>query len=65
MYAFDLSPDTGDGGHWELVKEGATTIHMTFRNAIPAGGAKMLVFAEFDNLVTVDRFRNVYFDYTP
>jgi hypothetical protein len=38
---------------------------MQFRDAIPAGGAKMIVMAEYDNMISIDRFRNVYFDYTP
>jgi len=65
LYGFDLSPDTSDGAHWELLKEGTTSIHIQFQNAIPAGGVKMVVLAEFDNMISVDRFRNVYFDYTP
>ena len=65
FYVFDLSPDSSDDAHWELIKEGATTIRMTFSQAIPAGGIKLIVLAEFDNLITVDRFRNIYFDYTP
>ena len=65
LYAFDLTPDSADGNHWELIKEGSTTLQMTFRDAIPAGGAKLIVLAEFDNLLTIDRFRNVFYDYTP
>jgi ribonucleoside-diphosphate reductase beta chain len=65
FYVFDLSPDSSDDAHWELIREGATTIQMTFSEAIPAGGMKLVVLAEYDNLITVDRFRNVYFDYTP
>jgi len=65
LYAFDLTPDTADGGHWELIHEGSTTIHMTFGTAIPAGGVKLIVLAEFDNLITIDKFRNVFNDYTP
>jgi hypothetical protein len=64
MFVFDLSPDSSDDAHWELLKEGATTIRMTFSAAIPAGGVKLIALAEFDNLITIDRFRNVYFDYT-
>ncbi len=65
FFVFDLSPDSSDDAHWELIREGATTVRMTFREAIPAGGVKLVVLAEFDNLITIDRFRNVYFDYTP
>jgi ribonucleoside-diphosphate reductase beta chain len=64
-YVFDLSPDSSDDAHWELVRDGATTVAMTFKEGIPAGGVKLLALAEFDNLITIDRFRNVYFDYAP
>ena len=65
FYVFDLSPDSSDDSHWELIQEGSTVIRMTFRNPIPQGGVKLIAVAEFDNLITIDRFRNVYFDYTP
>ena len=65
MYVFDLSPDGSDDSHWELLKEGATTVRMTFTEPIPAGGVKLVALAEFDNLITIDHFRNCYFDYTP
>ncbi|MGB5438026.1 MAG: hypothetical protein WBN90_00030, partial [Gammaproteobacteria bacterium] len=65
MYVFDLSPDSSDDSHWELLKEGSTTIRMTFSEPIPQAGVKLLALAEFDNLITIDHFRNCYFDYTP
>jgi len=65
LYSFDLTPDNADTGHWELLKEGTTSIHIHFRADIPAGGAKLIVLAEFDNLMTIDRFRNVHYDFTP
>ena len=65
FYIFDLSPDSSDDAHWELIREGSTTVRLIFRDGIPAGGVKLIALAEFDNLVTIDRFRNVYFDYTP
>ncbi len=63
IFAFDLSPDEDDGGdHWDLVKEGATTVNIHFANAIPAGGIEVLVYGEFDNLLTIDHTRNSYID---
>ncbi len=65
FYVFDLSPDASDDAHWELIREGSTTVRLTFKDVIPAGGVKLIALAEFDNLITIDRFRNTYFDYTP
>ena len=63
LFAFDLSPDEDDGGHWDLVKDGATYAHIKFANAVPGHGVELIVYAEFDNLITVDRNRNPYTDY--
>ena len=64
LFAFDLTPDESDSDSWELVKEGSTTVHCTFAEAIKDPGLEMIVYAEFDNLAMIDRNRAVYFDYT-
>jgi hypothetical protein len=63
MFAFDLSPDEDDGGHWDLAKDGAVYINMLFSENVPAGGIELIAYAEFDNLITIDRNRNPYTDY--
>lgn len=63
LFAFDLSPDEDDGGHWDLVRDGAIYINMKFQDAVLAGGIELIAYGEFDNLVTVDRNRNPYTDY--
>ena len=63
MFVFDVSPDGDDGGHWDLVKEGAVYINIKFNRAIADGGMEIVVYGEFDNLVTIDRNRNPYTDY--
>ncbi len=64
LYCFDLSQDSTDGSHWQLLKEGCTSIHINFRENIPAAGCKLLVYAEFDSVLAIDRYRHVYCDYT-
>jgi hypothetical protein len=64
LFAFDLTPDESDATHWELIKEGSTTVHCTFAETIKDPGLEMIVYAEFDNVALIDRNRTVYFDYT-
>ena len=63
LFAFDLSPDHDDGNHWDLVRDGSTTINIRFGAAVPAGGIEVVVYAEFDNLITIDQNRHTFIDY--
>jgi hypothetical protein len=63
VFAFDLSPDEDDGSdHWDLIKEGATSINIHFAQPTPAGGIEIIVYAEFDNLLTINHTRNIFLD---
>ena len=63
IFAFDLSPDEDDGSdHWDLIKEGATTVNIHFANPTPNEGIEILVYGEFDNLLTIDHTRNTFID---
>ena len=64
LFAFDLTPDDSDSTHWELIREGSTSVHCTFKEPVNATGLEMIVYAEFDNLAMIDRNRTVYFDFT-
>lgn len=64
LFVFDLTPDEQDGGHWDLIRDGAVSVDVEFGADVPEPGIEMIVYAEFDNLVTIDRNRNVYFDYS-
>jgi len=63
LFVFDLTPDEQDSGHWDLIREGSVSVDIEFGSDVPEPGIEMIVYAEFDNLVTIDRNRNVYFDY--
>lgn len=63
LFAFDLTPDEDDGGHFDLIKEGATSIEISFSDKIPDSGIEVIIYAEFDNLVMLDKHRNVLYDY--
>ena len=62
--AFDLSPDCDDSGHWDLIKQGTTSLQLTFAEPLPAGGVEAIVYAEYDNLLTIDRNRQPTFDFS-
>ncbi|XP_070556390.1 uncharacterized protein F54H12.2-like [Ptychodera flava] len=63
LFAFDLTSDlSADGGHLNLVKEGNLGIELQFRQALP-NTVNLLVYGELDNIIEIDRDRNVLFDY--
>jgi len=64
IFCFDLSADNSSGASWELVAEGSTCLHMKFSQDTPATGIKAICYAEMDNLISIDRARNAYMDYT-
>lgn len=64
LFVFDLTPDEQDSSHWQLLKEGSTSVDIKFRNPVPGNGIEILVYAEFENMLYIDRLRNLHADYT-
>lgn len=64
FFGFDLTPDEDDSGHWDLIKEGATSIEISFSEKIPDSGIEVIIYSEFDNLIMIDKNRHVFNDYT-
>lgn len=62
LYAFDLSPDLAEEDHFNLSREGSVRLVMRFGEALPAA-VSVIAYAEFENLIEVDRNRNVLFDF--
>lgn len=62
LYAFDISPDLNEGDHLNLVKRGNLRLEMRFGTALP-NTIMVIVYAEFQNILEVDKSRNVIFDY--
>ena len=63
LYAFDLTPDLNSGDHFNLTKHGNLRIGLQFD--IPLENTiNMIVYAEFQNVVEIDRGRNIIFDYS-
>jgi hypothetical protein len=62
LYAFDLSPDLADEGHFNLAKQGGVRMNLKFGAALP-NTVTVVAYAEFENVIEIDRNRNVVFDF--
>lgn len=56
IYGFDLRNDSDDHT-MEPLKYGSTTISVKFTEPCPEHGLQLIVYAEFDNLLTIDKNR--------
>lgn len=63
LFAFDLTPDLSDAGHFQLVKHGNLRLELHFKTQLPVT-VNAIVYAEFDNIIEIDKARNVLFDYS-
>ncbi|KAI8484230.1 hypothetical protein Bbelb_380150 [Branchiostoma belcheri] len=65
IYCYDLRPDLcGLGGdHFNVIKQGNLRLELHFAQALERT-VVAIVFAEFDNLLEINRQRNVSFDYS-
>lgn len=71
FFVFDLSQDNiTDKSSWELLNAGTLSIYLKFheKNAAaaavaPANGLRVLILGEFDNLITINKNRDIEFDY--
>ena len=62
LFAFDLTQDLNDGTHYNLVKQGNLRLELHFAKPLPET-INVICYAEHDNIIEVDRSRNVIFDY--
>jgi hypothetical protein len=62
--AFDLTPDLSANcsTHWNLVKNGSLRVEVGFTRALTET-INCIVYAEFDNVIEIDKNRNVIVDY--
>ena len=63
LFAFDLSPDLSVGGHFSLVKRGNLRLDVHFAEPLDET-INLIIYAEFNNIIEIDKARNVIFDYT-
>ena len=64
IYCFDLSPTQDDSDqNWNLERKGSTSIHLEFKDPVPDGGIEVIIWAEFDSMLSIDGMRNCFLDY--
>lgn len=64
LLAVDFTPDLcSSSSHISLPKTGSMRIDVRFANAL-AHSITAIIFAEFDNLIEIDQYRNVVTDYS-
>ena len=63
LFAFDLSPDlSASEPHWNLQKQGTLRLEVKFSEPL-AQPINAIIFAEFQNIVEIDRNRSVITDF--
>ena len=63
LFAFDLTPDlSANDSHLNLVEEGNLGVEIQFAQPLEHT-VNVLVYGEMDNIIEIDRERNVMFDY--
>jgi len=63
LYAFDLSPDLAEDDHFNLTRQGSVRLVLKFSTAL-AATVTVVAYAEFENVVEIDRNRNVVYDFS-
>ena len=64
LMALDFTPDLEAHikSHWSLVRHGSLRLEVRFQNALPAP-VTIITYAEFDNIIEIDRNRSVIVDF--
>ena len=62
LFAFDLSPDLENDGHFNEVKSGPLRLEIHFGQPLP-NTINVVILAEFENTIEINHDRNVLFDY--
>lgn len=64
LAAFDLTPDLScNEPHWNIIKSGSLRAEIRFEKPLPKT-ITLIIFAEFDNVIEVDKNRNIIIDYS-
>ena len=62
LHVIDLTPDLADGHHLELKEKGTVGVEVGFKEALE-NTVNVVVYAEFENIIEIDKDRKVTTDY--
>ena len=62
LNAFDHSPDLVEEGNFNLAKQGTVRVELKFGTALP-NTVTVVAYAEFENVIEIDRNRNIVYDF--
>ena len=63
LFGFDLIPDMSEVGAFQLIKQGNLRVEIHFAEALTAT-INVIMYAQFDIVIEIDRNRQVLFDYS-
>jgi hypothetical protein len=63
LHAYDLTPDLGEDDHVNLTRQGTVRLNLKFGVAL-AQTVTVVAYAEFENVIEIDRQRNIVFDFS-
>jgi hypothetical protein len=63
LFGFDLTPDMSEVGTFQLIKQDNLRVEIHFAEALTET-SNVVLYAEFDNVIEIDRNRQVLFDYS-
>jgi hypothetical protein len=63
LFGFDLTPDMSEVGTFQLIKQDNLRVEIHFADALTET-SNVVLYAEFDNVIEIDRNRQVLFDYS-
>ena len=62
FYCFDLNPDSSSCGNYSTLKDGVMDLDVTLAAGITES-ITVLFYLEFDNVIEINKFRQINFDY--
>ena len=62
LFCFELSPDLCDGSHLNLIRHSNLRLEIKFGTTL-AQTVSLIVYAEFENLIEINKSRNILYDF--
>ena len=62
-YVYDHTPDLSENDHFNLLRQGTVRLALSFSQPL-ARAVTAIAYAEFENIIEIDRNRNVIYDFS-